>query len=82
MPVRGERTNQCPTCHLFFFSLTAFDKHRTGDHGRNRRCRTPDEMLEKGMCLNKDGYWVSEKMTEEKRERFKSNNKALSKDNG
>lgn len=78
MPVRGERANQCPTCHLFFFSVNAFDKHRTGDHGVNRRCRTPEEMLEKGMCLNKYGYWISEKMTEEKRARFKPHNKAPS----
>jgi hypothetical protein len=72
MPVRGERTNQCPSCHLFFFSLTAFDKHRTGEHCIRRRCLTPEEMLEKGMALNEGGYWVSEKMTEEKRARFKS----------
>jgi hypothetical protein len=67
MPVRGEKTNQCPTCHLFFYSVTAFDKHRTGDHGVNRRCRTPEEMQAKGMALNEHGYWMASKMSEERK---------------
>lgn len=73
MPVRGERTNQCPTCHLFFYSVTAFDKHRTGDHGRNRRCLKPDEMQAKGMSLNDGGYWQASKMSEERKAIFNDN---------
>jgi len=64
MPVRGERVNQCPTCNLFFSSVTAFDKHRFGKHGRNRRCLTPEEMQAKGMHLNIYGCWASSKMDE------------------
>jgi hypothetical protein len=54
--------NQCPTCKEYFNSNGAFDKHRTGSHGVNRRCRTPEEMLEKGMALRKDGFWVADPM--------------------
>jgi hypothetical protein len=56
--------NQCPTCREYFNSNGAFDKHRTGSHGLNRRCRTPEEMQSKGMVLRKDGFWVAEPMPE------------------
>ena len=39
--------------------------HRTGKHGIERRCRSEDEMLAKGMSLNKQGFWVSESMPED-----------------
>lgn len=55
----GQR-NQCRGCGEFFNSNLAFDKHRTGQHGKDRRCRTPEEMLAKGMALNVNGFWVSE----------------------
>lgn len=54
--LRGDR-NQCSGCGLLFNSSRAFDKHRTGDHGKDRRCMTPDEMTAKGMVLGKDGFW-------------------------
>ena len=54
--------NQCPTCKEYFNSNGAFDKHRTGSHGVNRRCRSTEEMIEKGMALRKDGFWVAEPM--------------------
>jgi hypothetical protein len=54
--------NQCPTCREYFNSNGAFDKHRTGSHGVNRRCRTIEEMLDKGMALREDGFWVAEPM--------------------
>jgi hypothetical protein len=57
----GDR-NQCQGCKQYFNSSGAFDKHRTGEHGSNRRCRTPEEMIEKGMSLNRDGFWISKKM--------------------
>lgn len=58
--LRGSR-NQCPTCHDYFNSNFVFDKHRIGKpDGLNRRCRTPEEMLQLGMSLNKDGFWISE----------------------
>ena len=55
--------NQCSGCRQYFNSNSAFDKHRTGDHGKGtRRCRTEEEMLAIGMSLNKDGFWITEKM--------------------
>ena len=58
----GQR-NQCRGCDQYFNSNTAFDKHRTGDHHHGtRRCRTKEEMLGIGMSLNKDGFWITEKM--------------------
>lgn len=49
---------QCCGCGLFFKSLNAFDKHRTGKHGVDRRCMTQDEMRDTGMATNPAGYWV------------------------
>lgn len=51
------RRNQCTGCNQYFNSNEAFDKHRTGKHGVNRRCMTPDEMIAKGMILPEDGFW-------------------------
>jgi hypothetical protein len=58
MKLRGQR-NQCQGCKEYFNSNYAFDKHRTGKHGVNRRCRSPEEMLELGMLKNQAGFWVS-----------------------
>lgn len=63
MKLTGRR-NQCPGCSEYFNSLTAFDAHRVGEFGLNRRCRTKEEMIEKGMSLNKDGFWIASKMPE------------------
>ncbi|WP_038620254.1 FDXHR family putative zinc-binding protein [Pandoraea pnomenusa] len=54
----GDR-NQCPGCHQHFNSSHAFDKHRIGVFGKDRRCMTVPEMKAKGMAINKDGFWVS-----------------------
>jgi hypothetical protein len=62
MKLNGAR-NQCPTCREYFNSNGAFDKHRTGPHGVYRRCRTPEEMQEKGMSLRKDGFWIADSMS-------------------
>jgi hypothetical protein len=58
----GQR-NQCAGCGEYFNSNYAFDKHRTGKHGVDRRCRTKEEMLDKGMSVNYWGFWVSESFT-------------------
>lgn len=57
----GDR-NQCPTCKEYFNSTSAFDKHRTGDHGKDRRCITKDQMEAKGMILGSDGFWRGKAM--------------------
>lgn len=62
--LRGDR-NQCPGCNEYFNSTFAFDKHRVGKFGADRRCLTPDEMLLKGMVKNNDGFWVSKSMPPE-----------------
>jgi hypothetical protein len=56
----GSQRNQCQGCKQYFNSTGAFDKHRTGKHGVNRRCMTPEEMTAKGMSINKDGFWITE----------------------
>lgn len=61
MKLTGQR-NQCQGCKQYFNSNAAFDKHRTGQVGHGRRCRTPEEMLAKGMSLNKDSFWVTRAM--------------------
>ena len=60
MKLTGRR-NQCQGCKQYFNSTTAFDLHRTGDHGVNRRCRTPAEMEKIGMLINDAGFWITEK---------------------
>ncbi len=64
MKLTGRR-NQCQGCKEYFNSNTAFDLHRTGEYGKHRRCRTPEEMTEKGMLVNNDGFWISEPSTRE-----------------
>ena len=58
MKLAGNRC-QCAGCGLYFRSAHAFDKHRTGRHGIDRRCRTEDEMRAAGMVQNERGIWVS-----------------------
>jgi hypothetical protein len=57
----GDR-NQCPGCSEYFNSTFAFEKHRTGDFNKDRRCRTTDEMEAKGMAKNAAGFWISSAM--------------------
>lgn len=47
-------------CHKSFYSDSASDKHRVGAYGVDRRCLTTDEMLDKGMSLNRYGTWIGE----------------------
>lgn len=54
----GDR-NQCAGCGELFRSTAAFEKHRIGDFGVNRKCRTVDEMANAGMAKNKLGFWVT-----------------------
>jgi len=59
MKLVGSR-NQCRGCDEYFNSNTAFDAHRFGVHGVDRRCLTPEEMQNKGMFRNAQGFWVTE----------------------
>ena len=55
----GSQRNQCQGCKQYFNSNAAFDKHRTGKHGVNRRCMTSEEMKDKGMSINHAGFWIT-----------------------
>ena len=58
------RRNQCPTCDEYFNSTTAFEMHRIGKFGLDRRCMTPSEMTAAGMLVNSSGFWITEKLNE------------------
>lgn len=50
----GTLTAHCSGCHQTFTGLTAFDRHRDGDHAKStRHCRTPHDV---GLELNRNGY--------------------------
>jgi hypothetical protein len=56
--------NLCRACSEDFASVSAFDRHRTGDHELDfpehpdgRRCRDDREMREVGMELDSSGRW-------------------------
>lgn len=61
MNLTGQR-NQCPGCGKYFNSNLAFDKHRTGSHGIDRRCKTDEEMINAGMAVNAAGFWIGSQM--------------------
>ena len=61
MTLHGDR-NQCCGCGEYFNSTFAFDKHRTGEHGKDRRCLSPEQMKEIGMAVNSAGFWISAAM--------------------
>lgn len=63
IPLKGDR-NQCQSCKEYFNSTGSFEGHRTGKHGVGRRCRTPEEMIERGYSKNKLGFWIASKMPE------------------
>ena len=60
MKVLGASRNQCGGCREYFNSNSAFELHRTGEHGVDRRCMTVDEMKGRGMDVNAAGFWVTE----------------------
>jgi hypothetical protein len=64
MKLTGDR-NQCPGCSEHFNSTFAFDKHRAGAFGKDRRCLTPEEMEAKGMGKNSAGFWISSPMPQD-----------------
>ena len=61
MKLSGDRC-QCRGCMEYFNSTAAFDKHRKGQHGTDRRCLPEQEMRGIGMDKNAAGYWITAKM--------------------
>jgi hypothetical protein len=51
---------QCAGCGEYFNSDSAFDKHRIGEFGKDRRCMTTAKMREAGMSKNAADWWVIE----------------------
>jgi hypothetical protein len=61
--------NLCTACRRDFSSVSAFDRHRAGRHAYDfleglelgledgRRCLDEDEMLERGLSLDRRGRW-------------------------
>jgi hypothetical protein len=63
-PKRKRLTDErcrCASCGEHFNSTGAFDEHRTGDYGKNRRCLTSAEMQKRGMRLSAEGWWLTSK---------------------
>lgn len=57
MKLTGHRC-QCAACEKVFSRTSVFDKHRTGEYGKDRRCMTTEEMQAKGFTLTSAGVWV------------------------
>lgn len=64
MLLKGDK-NQCPSCSEYFKSTFAFDKHRVGKAGVDRKCLTPGEMEGKKMAKGNDLFWVSQRYPKE-----------------
>ena len=47
---------QCTACGEYFGSVRGFDRHRTGDYGKDRRCRPVADLLATGWIRNARGF--------------------------
>lgn len=65
-PPQGGYVNWCNSCGKDFNSMSAFDLHRVGQHGINRRCLTTEEMQAIGMVKNKYGRWCIKAMSKDR----------------
>lgn len=52
----GDRC-KCSACGLLFNSTNAFDNHRRGSYGVDRRCLSPAELTAKRCAPNEAGFW-------------------------
>lgn len=50
---------QCAACGQRFNSLSAFDAHRRGRHGPERRCLTAEDLTARGWLVNAAGFWIT-----------------------
>ena len=54
---------QCTVCGEYFSRVSLFDKHRYGPHtldGKQRKCKTRDEMLAMGWRHHVGGFWTGQ----------------------
>ena len=54
----GRRGTECIGCGALLLGVPAFDAHRTGRHGIDRRCATPAEMVKAGLAQDGRGVWI------------------------
>ena len=52
----GQR-NQCPSCCELFATNAAFERHRVGRIGVDRRCMTLEELTQAGAYRDAKGFW-------------------------
>lgn len=62
---------QCCGCGEYFSRERAFDRHRVGQFGVDRRCLTTSELIARGWHRNPAGFWVMEAMGSAARARFR-----------
>ena len=65
----GSSRNQCGVCKQYFNSIPAFEKHRTGKYGVDRRCLNDDEMMAKKMEKNAAKFWTTGLMNQAEKDR-------------
>jgi len=71
----GSTAGHCSGCCETFIGLAAFEAHRVGEHGKDRRCETqPYETTDEkgktryGHWEDTDGYWhYGRRLTEEEK---------------
>jgi len=59
----GGRGCLCKTCGEYFSGIQPFDEHRKGTYTQlppqyGRSCRSPEEMIARGMAQNARGEWM------------------------
>lgn len=50
---------QCPACGEYFGNVRGFDRHRTGDYGKVRRCISAADLLANGWVRNERGFLLT-----------------------
>jgi len=65
----------CRGCGEYFNSVKSFDRHRI-DYPDGRRCLSSDEMHQRGMTLNRQGFWITEPMRKHHPQAFASRSAA------
>lgn len=56
--VRAGTRSECANCEQVFNGVEAFDAHRVGSHGPDRRCLAGEEMS-RSYSQDARGYWTS-----------------------
>ena len=57
----GDGSGHCPSCCETFIGLTAYDAHRVGAHGEDRRCEIQPYELTDDDGKTRYGHWMDER---------------------